>query len=113
MMYCEFIERTKYGASYITEEMYHSYIEPAYMEAPDEINKDQFCKDFYKLESQAVTTVVTGLIIAKPAEDKAEYINGLNQKFNDIEQKHTILLNIFLEAFKGIYKNYCREHYRK
>lgn len=112
-MYCEFIERTRYSESYITNEMYSAYIEPAYMEAPDKINKDQFCKDFYKLESQAVTSVVSGLIIAKPTEDKKGYINGLNQKFDDIEQKHTVLLNIFLEAFTGIYKNYCREHYKK
>lgn len=113
MMYCEFIERTKYGECYITESMYHEYIEPAYMEAPDEISKDQFCKDFYKLESQAVSSIISGLIAAKPIEDKAGYINGLNKKFDDIEQKHATLKQIFLEAFKGIYKNYCREHYKK
>ena len=39
-MYSEFIERTKYGEKYITESMYHDYIEPAYMNAPDNITKD-------------------------------------------------------------------------
>ena len=43
MMYSEFIERTKYGEKYITESMYHDYIEPAYMNAPDNITKDVFC----------------------------------------------------------------------
>lgn len=113
MMYCEFIERTKYGERYIDETMYHQYIEPAYMEAPDEINKDQFCKDFYKLETAAVSTVISGLITATPTETKERFINGENSAFTDIHQKHTVLLNIFLEAFQGIYKNYCREHYRK
>lgn len=113
MMYCEFIERTKYGESYITESMYHEYIEPAYMAAPETVNKDIFCKDFYKLESQAVTTVITGLIAAKPLDDKCGYIAGLNEKFEDIEKKHTLLKQIFLEAFSGIYKNYCRDHYKQ
>lgn len=113
MMYSEFLERTRYSECYITESMYHDYIEPAYMEAPEQITKDIFCRDFYKLEAAAVTTVVTGLIIAKPIEDKADYINGLNSKFDDIEAKHTTLKQIFLEAFTGMYKNYCREHYKQ
>lgn len=113
MMYCEFIDRTHYGEKYITESIYHEYIEPAYMAAPDAINKDQFCKDFYKLESAAVSTVISGLITATPTETKERFINGENSAFSDIEQKHTVLLNIFLEAFTGIYKNYCRDHYQK
>ena len=112
MMYSEFIERTKYGTAYISESMYHDYIEPAYMAAPDSVNKDQFCKDFYKLESQAVSSVISGLICAKPVEELENYITGLNAKFEDIEQKHATLKAIFLEAFTGIYKNYCRDHYK-
>lgn len=113
MMYSEFLERTQYGENYITEPMYHKYIEPAYMDAPEQINKDIFCKDFYKLESQAVTTVVSGLIASKTTAEKEQYIDGNTALFTDIGQKNILLLSIFLEAFTGIYKNYCREHYKK
>lgn len=113
MMYCEFIERTQYGESYITKPMYHKYIEPAYMEAPEQINKDIFCKDFYKLHAAAISDVISGLITAKPTAEKEQYISGENTLFTDIGQKHILLLNIFLEAFTGIYKNYCREHHKK
>lgn len=112
MMYSEFIDRTSYGEKYITESMYHDYIEPAYMAAPDSINKDIFCKDFYKLETQVVSTTVEGLIIGKTMEEKENYISGGNN-FEDIEADHKILLQIFLKAFRGMYKEYCRQHYKK
>lgn len=105
MMYCEFIERTHFGEKYITETMYHKYIEPAYMAAPDDINKNQFCKDFYKLHKQAVSNIVSGLIRAKSTADKERYINSGNN-FKDIETKHGILLNIFLESLTGLFKEY-------
>lgn len=103
MMYCEFIERTKFGERYIDETMYHNYIEPAYMEAPDEINKDQFCKDFYKQHAAAVSNVVSGLIIAKSLEEKENYIST-GEGFTDIEEAHKMLLKTFLKAYKGIAK---------
>lgn len=111
MMYSEFIERTQYGERYITESMYHDYIEPAYMAAPEQINKDQFCKDFYKLESQAVTTVVNGLIITLSTEEKENFVFG-GVPLTNIEHQHYILRDIFLKAFYGIakdfYRNKCR-----
>ena len=107
MMYCEFIERTHYGEKYITESVYHEYIEPAYMEAPDKINKDQFCKDFYKQHAAAVSNVVSGLIIAKSIEEKENYISTGNG-FTDIQAAHETLLKIFLRAYKGISKELYR-----
>lgn len=108
MMYCEFIERTRYGEKYIDETMYHDYIEPAYMEAPDNVNKDQFCKDFYKLHAEAVTNVVSGLIIAESLEAKENYI-CTGKGFEAIDEIHNAIHMIFLKAFRGMAKDYYRK----
>lgn len=108
MMYSEFIERTKFGENYITESMYHDFIEPAYMNAPETITKDIFCKDFYKLHNKVVNTVVTGLICKKSIDEKVNYINN-HTGFDDVSQKQTVLLNLFLESFTGIAKDYYRK----
>lgn len=98
MMYSEFIERTKFGGKYITESMYHDYIEPAYLNAPDNITKDVFCKDFYKLHRSAVTMVIGGLINTLNTEKGIPLVN--------IEYRLCILRDLFLKAFPGIAKEY-------
>ena len=108
MMYSEFIERTKYGERYIDETMYHDYIEPAYMEAPDNITKDQFCKDFYKLHKNAVSTIISGLIATLDTETKENFVFG-GVPLTNIEHQHYILRDLFLKAFYGIAKNYYRK----
>lgn len=108
MMYSEFIDRTKYGEKYITESMYHDYIEPAYMAAPDNINKDQFCKDFYKLHHNAVNTVVEGLIRTLSIEEKENFVFG-GVPLTNVEYQHCILRDLFLKAFPGIAKDYYRK----
>ena len=108
MLYSEFIERTKFGEKYITNEMYTKFIEPAYMNAPENITKDIFCKDFYKLHKQAVSNIVSGLIAKKSIECLVEFIES-EVYFVDVEEKHKILLDIFLQAFEGIAKNYYRK----
>ena len=105
MMYSEFIERTKYGENYITESMYHDFIEPAYMNAPDSITKDKFCKDFYKLHHNAVNVVVEGLISALSIEEKENFVFG-GVPITNIEYQHYVLRDVFLKAFVGISKNY-------
>ena len=108
MMYSDFIERTKYGEKYITESMYHDYIEPAYMNAPDNITKDVFCKDFYKLHNNAVNVVVSGLIGTLSIEEKENFVFG-GVPLTNIEYQHYILRDLFLKAFPGIAKEYYRK----
>lgn len=110
MMYCEFIERTRFDEDYITESMYHDFIEPAYMAAPAEVNKTTFCECFYNIHNKKVNDVVDGLIIAKSTAEKENYIISLTG-FDDVTKKHETLRDIFLEAFPGIYKEYCRKVY--
>lgn len=109
MMYSEFIERTKYGEKYITESMYHDYIEPAYMNAPDSVNKDSFCKFFYKMHAECVSRVVEGLIITLSLEKKENFVFG-GVPLTNIEYQHYILRDLFLKSFPGIAKDYYRKH---
>ncbi len=108
MTYSEFLGRTKYSEKYINESMYHDYIEPAYMNAPETITKDVFCKDFYKLHQNAVTIVVEGLICTLSIEEKENYVFG-GVPITNVEYQHYVLRDIFLKAFVGIAKDYYRK----
>ena len=105
MMYSEFIEKTGYSETYITDYEYHTFIEPAYMEAPDEIDKTRFCKDFVKKHHEAVDVYVTAMIANKSLEDKEAYINGKAVTFKDVEGNHTALKIMFLGCYRGIAHN--------
>lgn len=105
MMYSEFIEKTGYTETYITENEYHDFIESAYMEAPDNIDKTRFCKDFVKKHHEAVDVYVTAMISTKSLEEKEAYINGYKNTFQNIENNHLVLKNLFLRCYKGIAHN--------
>ena len=105
MMYSEFIEKTGYSETYITEFEYHTFIEPAYMEAPDNIDKTRFCKDFVKKHREAVDIYVTAMIANKSLEEKEAYINGKRVTFTDVENSHQAIKLMFLGCYRGIAHN--------
>ena len=79
------------------------------MAAPDTVNKDSFCKFFYKKESECVSQVVEGLIITLSMEEKENFVFG-GVPLTNIEYQHYILRDLFLKAFPGIAKDYYRTH---
>ena len=102
MMYCEFIERTKFNENYMTMSDYKNYIEPAYMEC--EYNKDVFCEKFYKAYTDNVYKIVDMMISAQSVETLTDYIEG-ETKLADVEfiesQLKTAFLKTCVKRFKG------------
>ena len=97
MMYSEFIKNIEYGETFITETMYHEFIEPVYMNC--DLDKTTFCKKFYKLENSVICPAVECLISANDTKTLINYINGeiSLDYIKDIEKR--ILIG-FLKRFK-------------
>lgn len=103
MMYCEFIERTNYGESYMTCEMYHKHIEPIYNDS--ELSKNEFCKRFRALHDTLVNKHIEFALSYKSTIEKIAYLNG-EIDFNDIESYHNKLLNEFMQLLQYEAINY-------
>lgn len=98
MMYCEFIEISEYGESYITFTEYHDYVEPIYMDS------DMFKQDFVALLKetirQMIEPVVQRAIQSIPLPDK------LAIAFSDKEPVELLerIAKIEFEARKLVYQ---------
>lgn len=97
MMYSEFIKNTEYGETFITEAMYHEFIEPVYMNC--DLDKTTFCKKFYKLENSVICPAVECLISANDIETLINYING-EISLDYIKDIEKCILMGFLKRFK-------------
>lgn len=115
MMYREFINLTSFGESYITYEMYKEYIEPVYSESS--LDKKAFCKRFYNLHNDCVSSMVNTAMISLPQEILEDYIfsGEAPKEVHIIEEIHKHLLSLFLGAvWSGQYNSKLKStfHYR-
>jgi hypothetical protein len=80
MLYSEFLERTSLTDFVISIELYSSKIENIYMFLPDEIDKDDFCKQFkmlFKFYSESILSNIDDEIY-----EKLYPLNGFKKKIN-------------------------------
>ena len=108
MTYSEFIKRTTYDTSYITEDDYAKYIEPVYKETG--IQKHIFCKRFYKQHRQLVSHPVCMMVSAKPTLELEIFIGGEESVVKDVRMINNVLKSAFLSAWlkhKGDLRTCC------
>ena len=98
MMYCEFIEISEYGESYITFTEYHDYVEPIYMDS--DMSKQDFVALLKETIHKMVEPVVQRAIHSLPLPDK------LAIAFSDEEPVELLdrIAKIDFEARKLVYQ---------
>ena len=72
------------------------------------IDKDKFCKDFYKAYRNNVQKIVEMLIVAKTTDELEEYIAGDESVIDDVQAVENTLKQAFLKTYakreKGWFK---------
>lgn len=105
MMYSEFIKMTEFGESYITYDMYNEYIEPVYMMSS--LNKQAFCKRFYKLHTDIITPLIEAKISSLGHKKLEEFVfGGEKEIIAGVDQLNKELIELFcIAVWKGKYNN--------
>ena len=98
MMYCEFIEISEYGESYITFTEYHDYIEPIYMEC--DMSKQDFVALLKETIHQMVEPVVQRAIQSVSLPDKLAIAFSAEEPVELLER----IARIDFEARKLVYQ---------
>lgn len=100
MMYNEFIKLTGWAEDYMSYKEYTDFIEPIYMNGS--LNKREFCKALYKAHNRYVNKPVEMAIVSKGTDALVNYVEGNANILNDVEDLHSKLKKIFLNALHSI-----------
>lgn len=103
MMYEEFIKMTGFCESYITYYMYTEYIKPVYMMSA--LNKQAFCKRFYRLYTNIITPIIEAKISSLRHKKLEEFVFYSNKEIKELVELFCIAVwrGKYNNTFKSIF----------